>query len=275
MPSPEISVIVPVYNASKYLHRCVDSILAQTFCNFELLLVNDGSTDDSGGICDEYANIDCRIKVIHKENGGVASARQCGIDNAIGKYTIHADPDDWVDPNMLAELLQQAVDMKSDMVICDYWENYSDREVYIKQQPSSLVSHDIIRDMFHGLHGSTWNKLILRKIYVDNHISFNTKVSFCEDLLVCMELLSRNIKVSYLPKAFYHYDQYSNENSLVKKSDADRMSSRIIVLEELEKVLPSGFYDDELYRRKAILKTDAFASGVFEKKNICESIWRN
>lgn len=100
---PKISVIVPVYKAEAYLHRCVDSIIAQTFTDWELLLVDDGSPDRSGDICDEYASKDARIRVFHKENGGVSSARQKGLDEAIGEYTIHADPDDWVEPTMLEE----------------------------------------------------------------------------------------------------------------------------------------------------------------------------
>ena len=118
--APKISVIVPVYKAEDYLHRCVDSILVQTFTDFELILVDDGSPDGSGVLCDKYAQIDKRVKVIHKENGGVASARQCGIDNACSEYTIHADPDDWVEPNMLEELYNKAKESKADMVICDF-----------------------------------------------------------------------------------------------------------------------------------------------------------
>lgn len=101
---PKISIIVPVYKAETYLHRCVDSILAQTFTDWELILVDDGSPDQSGKICDEYAKKDQRVKVIHKENGGVSSARQRGLDESVGEYTIHADPDDWVEPEMLDEL---------------------------------------------------------------------------------------------------------------------------------------------------------------------------
>ena len=97
MNMPKVSIIVPVYKAEKYLNRCVDSILAQTFTDFELLLIDDGSPDRSGEICDEYAKKDSRIRVIHKENGGVSSARQRGLDESIGEYTIHADPDDWVE----------------------------------------------------------------------------------------------------------------------------------------------------------------------------------
>ncbi len=101
---PAVSVIVPVYKAENYLCHCVDSLLAQTFPDFEILLIDDGSPDHSGDICDEYARKDSRVRVFHKENEGVSSTRQCGIDNAKGEYTIHADPDDWVEPDMLDEL---------------------------------------------------------------------------------------------------------------------------------------------------------------------------
>ena len=117
---PKISVIVPVYKAEKYLHRCVDSIIAQTFTDWELLLVDDGSPDKSGEICDGYSRHDGRIMVYHKNNGGVSTARQTGIDKAIGDYTIHVDPDDWIEPTMLEELYHKATDNNADMVICDF-----------------------------------------------------------------------------------------------------------------------------------------------------------
>lgn len=124
MNMPKISIIVPVYKAEKYLNRCVDSILAQTFTDFELLLIDDGSPDKSGEICDEYARKDSRVRVIHKENGGVSSARQRGLDESIGEYTIHADPDDWVEPTMLEELYNKANKEDADMVICDFFYEY-------------------------------------------------------------------------------------------------------------------------------------------------------
>ena len=126
---PKVSVIVPVYKAEKYLQRCVDSLLAQTFTDFELLLIDDGSPDRSGEICDEYAAADSRVRVFHKVNGGVSSARQCGMDNATGEYTIHADPDDWVEPIMLKELYVKAKEENADMVFCNY---YWDKGCYSK-----------------------------------------------------------------------------------------------------------------------------------------------
>src|SRR5690606_27273688 len=96
---PKVSVIIPVYNAEKYLRECIDSVLAQTFDDFELLLINDGSTDGSGKICDEYAQKDARVKVFHKENGGVSSARNLGLDNAKGEWITFIDSDDWIGEN--------------------------------------------------------------------------------------------------------------------------------------------------------------------------------
>ena len=118
---PKVSVIVPIYKAEKYINRCIDSILAQTFTDWELLLIDDGSPDRSGEICDEYAENDPRIRVFHKANGGVSSARQMGQEEAVGEYTIHVDPDDWVEPTMLEELYAKAEADDADMVICDFF----------------------------------------------------------------------------------------------------------------------------------------------------------
>ena len=102
-----VSVIIPVYKAEQYIHHCLDSLLAQTFKDFEIILIDDGSPDKSGEICDSYAAADNRIKVIHKKNGGVSSARQCGIDHAVGEYTIHVDPDDWTEPDITLKTITE------------------------------------------------------------------------------------------------------------------------------------------------------------------------
>lgn len=104
--NPLISVIVPVYNVERYLNQCIDSILAQTYKDFELILVDDGSKDKSGEICDEYVKKDSRIRVFHKKNGGVSSARNYGIDNAQGTYICFVDSDDWVDETYLEDMLK-------------------------------------------------------------------------------------------------------------------------------------------------------------------------
>ncbi|MEH7309214.1 glycosyltransferase, partial [Neobacillus drentensis] len=115
-----ISIIVPIYNVEQFLPNCIDSILIQSFTDFELILVNDGSTDRSGEICDLYARMDNRIKVIHKPNGGVSSARNKGIDISKGNYIAFVDPDDTIEPKMYDVLLQSALRYKADIVVCPY-----------------------------------------------------------------------------------------------------------------------------------------------------------
>lgn len=216
--APLVSVIVPVYKAENYLHKCVDSLLAQTFTDFEIILVNDGSPDRSGEICDEYAKKDSRIKVIHKENGGVSSARQCGIDNAQGEYTIHADPDDWVENNMLEELYRKAKEEDADMVICDYYVEYKNLTKYIKQQPSALDHKTVLRELFQQLHGSCCNKFVRRTCYKRYDIHFPCDLKMYEDLFVIVSMVCHDLKISYLNRAFYHYDQVVNPQSITNKT---------------------------------------------------------
>ena len=218
MQQPKVSVIVPVYNAEKYLRKCVDSILAQTFRDFEVILVDDGSPDRSGAICDEYAQKDPRVRVIHKENGGVSSARQCGLDNARGEYTIHADPDDWIEPDMLEALYAKAKAEDADMVICDYYVEFGKKTELKQQQPSALDSETVLREMFQRLHGSLCNKLVRRACYKDFQISFPPEVHYSEDLYVVVSLLLHSIKVAYIPRAFYHYNQTANPNSISRSA---------------------------------------------------------
>ena len=234
MINPKISVIVPVYKAEHYLARCVDTLLAQTFDDFEVILVDDGSPDNSGAICDEYALKDKRVRVIHQPNAGVSMARQKGLDNARGEYVIHADPDDWVEPDMLKELYAKAKEEDADMVICDFYAHYGEKVVYERQQPSSLDHNTVLCDMFKHLLGSCWNKLVRRVCFLKFDIHFSEGVSFCEDLLINSTLLQHNIKVAYLPNAFYHYDCSINSNSLVRKTTyaAFEKDKRLILLFE-------------------------------------------
>lgn len=218
MPFPAISIIVAVYKAEKYLCRCVDSLLSQTFTDFEILLIDDGSPDRSGEICDGYAAKDSRVRVIHKDNGGVSSARQCGIDNAKGEYTIHADPDDWVEPEMLEELYRKAKEEEADMVICDFYEHLNNQTYKSKNKPSSLDHYTVLCELFQQLHGSCWNKLVKRACYSNYDIKFPRNISCEEDLMFNAQILMHPIKVCYLEKAFYHYERTDNPDSLVKNS---------------------------------------------------------
>ena len=214
-----VSVIVPVYNAEKYLKRGVDSILAQTFTDFELILVDDGSLDCSGQMCDDYASSNPKIRVIHQANKGVSVARQAGLNAASGEYVIFADPDDWVDPCMLDDLYKKAEQDRADVVICDFWLNNDLEEFHDSQRPVDLNPSLILRQFLLGqLHGSTCNKLYRLKMIKEHSVCFPQGINYCEDLWFNATIFNDCApRVSYLDKAYYHYDLYSNGNSMSRK----------------------------------------------------------
>ena len=266
MNMPKISIIVPVYKAEKYLNRCVDSILAQTFTDFELLLIDDGSPDRSGEICDEYAKKDSRIRVIHKENCGVSSARQRGLDESIGEYTIYADPDDWVEPTMLEELYNKAKEEDADMVICDFIYEYKTGSFICKQHIDNCDAESILKKMFsQQLHGSCCNKLIRRECYCKYNVSFPKDIIRWEDLYVICSLLMQPIRVTYLPKAFYHYDQIVNNNSIVRKVTKQGLDSQIQFIEHFREI---GCSLELLYPSMRATKELAYCSDILETKQI-------
>lgn len=233
--NPKISIIVPVYNAEKYLHRCIDSILNQTFIDFEVLLINDGSTDSSGVICDEYAKKDSRIKVFHKRNGGVSSARNIGVVNMTGEYCIHCDSDDYMEYNLLEEVYSCARRHSADMVIFDYYVDFDETKQVKYAKPTSLDPLSVCKDILGTkLHGSTWNKLLKTETIKDSNLLFKESISYCEDVLFNVEFLLLQPKVKYLNKALYHYVQHdesiTNRASLFQVAS---LSSYVLSLKEL------------------------------------------
>lgn len=265
---PKISIIIPVYKAEKYIHRCLNSIQVQTLTDFEVIIIDDGSPDRSGEICDEYAEKDSRFRVFHKENGGVATARQMGIDNAQGEYSIHADPDDWVEPDMLEKLYTKAKEEDADMVICDYWEE-KDTRIYKKQQPEDFRPQTVLKQLISGtLHGATWNKLIRCSSIAACGVRFTPTMTYMEDTLFCSQLLLNNIRVGYCNKAFYHYDNIINENSLTGncngKVSKRAIDSMIMFADFFDKKLGADkFFHEALVWRKVWTKTHIFYSGYY------------
>lgn len=249
---PKVSVIVPVYKAEKYIHKCMQSLLSQTFSDFEIILVDDGSPDSSGVICDEYAFKDNRVKCIHKSNGGVSSARQCGLEYSSGEYTIHVDPDDWVESSMIEDLYRKAIETDADIVICDYYEDCFDKQRLVSQKPLSEKPKSILRAMlFQQLHGSCWNKLVRRVCYNKFNITFPKNFNLCEDLYVNSVLCSKIDKIVYLPKAFYHYDISTNVESYTKSSYAPRLKDLYYMILALDKELKDcrDIEDALIYRK--------------------------
>ena len=229
-----VSIIVPVYKAEKYIHQCIDSLLAQTYSNIEVILVDDGSPDHCGKICDEYAAKDCRVKVIHQQNGGVSVARQTGIDHATGEYSIHADPDDWVELNMIEELVAKAVADNADMVICDFYRESKSDRIHVCQNPGDDLSASAVlrKILSQQLHGSCCNKLVNRS-HIEGIGFIPEDLCILEDELYNIRILARTIKVSYLPKAFYHY-RVENEHSLCNTISEKSFKSKVKAVSEIE-----------------------------------------
>lgn len=255
MRRPFVSIIVVTYNAECYLTSCIAGLLAQTFQNFELLLVDDGSTDNTGVIGDGYAKQDARVRVFHAQHQGVAHARQVGIEHASGEYTIHIDADDWIGPTMLEEMAHAAEAEEADMLICDYREKRSDGIFYHKQQPSVLTKEAVANDLVEGrLYGALWNKLIKTSVFRDNHIGFRQELNMREDMFFIFDLLPFVGKVAYLPKAYYTYDRTNNSASLTNT-----------YLKE-----DDNYYNQEIRWHKAALESSLI--GVEQKRKLRNSL---
>jgi len=206
-----ISIIIPVYNAEKTLDRCVRSILAQTHTNFELLLVDDGSTDNSAAIADAFASKDVRVSVIHTPNRGVSVARNTGLGLATGDFIGFADSDDWAEPEMYAHLLMMLQQAGADIAVCGYLEEHeAGTQVTAAASADDTLSADqayrlaLTTDAFGGF---CWNKLFKNVFFSPegHRIRFDESLHVCEDLLVVCECLSRAQKVAYDSRPLYHY----------------------------------------------------------------------
>lgn len=261
---PLISVIIPIYNVEKFLAKCLDSIVAQTYINWEAILVDDGSPDNCGMICDEYAKKDSRFKVIHQKNGGVSIARQTGLDNTTGEYIIHCDPDDWIEETLLEEMFDCATSNNADMVICDLKENNDGKENIVRMGLPPVTDGKKIQRLLieQKIHGSCCNKLIRAELC--KVIKFSPKeICLSEDELYNIRLLNNNIKVNYLPKALYVY-RINNEGSLCHSKDIKVIESKTKVVNELEKFLVKEEYNNFIALKETILRT-MFTNKLFKE----------
>jgi glycosyltransferase involved in cell wall biosynthesis len=226
--NPKISIIVPVYNVEHYLKRCIDSILAQRFEDFELILVDDGSQDNSGKICEGYSKFDNRIKVIHKENGGVSSARNVGIGIAKGEYIGFVDSDDFIHKRMYEMLYSYGVKHEADIVICDYLE-VSEKEIYDTENdiPKFNEKNYSSIESLNQLYTDNYVRFVivcnrLFKKYLFNDLKFIEGKRY-EDELIAHRILFKSSKVTYLPIKLYYYlhrkDSFMRSPFNIKKLD--------------------------------------------------------
>ena len=209
--NPTVSIIVPVYNAEEYLRRCVDSILTQEYTDFELILVDDGSKDNSPSICDEYAKNDSRVHVIHKENTGVSDTRNLAISMACGTYLQFLDSDDWITPDATKSFVRAAEEYHCDLVIADFYRVVGERlshkgdiEDDTVMTREEFASH-MIENPADFYYGVLWNKLYRRDIIEKYHIRMDTSLSWCEDFLFNLEYIRHAESFYALQVPIYYY----------------------------------------------------------------------
>lgn len=208
---PMVSVIVPVYNAKDYIRRCVDSILNQEYGDFELLLMNDGSSDGSKEICDAYAAADGRVRVVHKENTGVSDTRNQAIARARGKYLQFADSDDWLTPDATKLMVRAAEENNCDMVISDFYRVVGER---VSQKGDIEEDGVLSQEEFAGhmmenpadfYYGVLWNKLYKRELVEKYHLRMDAEISWCEDFMFNLEYIRHAEKIYALHAPVYYY----------------------------------------------------------------------
>ncbi|MEM6865188.1 MAG: glycosyltransferase family 2 protein [Bacteroidota bacterium] len=226
MGTVEISVIVPIYKIEAYLPKCVESLLQQTFSKFELILVNDGSPDGCSQICDDFAEMDSRIKVVHKENGGLLSARKAGLKAASGKYISFVDGDDWVDRYYLDILVKLAEANSSDLVVTGHFREFDGKIETIKPKSTGIYDEqDIKRTILpkaifngnfceHGISTYVWNKLFKKELLSRILFDIPNEIIMGEDAAITYSYLclAKNLVVSRIP--LYYYRQ--RHDSIVK-----------------------------------------------------------
>nr|WP_326185967.1 glycosyltransferase [uncultured Oscillibacter sp.] len=225
---PTVSIIVPVYNAENTLRRCIDSILEQEYTNFELLLVNDGSRDRSGEICDEYAAKDPRVHVTHKENSGVSDTRNLALGQARGTYLQFLDSDDWITPDATSSLVRAAEAHRCDLVISDFYRVIGERvshkgdiddDTVLSREEYAAHMMENPADFYYGV---LWNKLYRRDIVEEHHLRMDPEISWCEDFMFNLEYIRYAETFYALQVPIYYYvktkGSLANQNLTISKT---------------------------------------------------------
>ena len=237
----KVSVIVPVYNVEKYLRKCLDSLVNQTIDNYEVIIVNDGSKDESEKIINEYKNKYSCIKAYKKENGGMSSARNYGLKYAKGEYIAFTDSDDFIEENMLEEMYNKAKKDDSDVVICDYYAINEQEKRYIKchlNLSSDLKCEYLLSPPM------VWSKLIKKEV-MDKE-KFTEKIYY-EDLDICPRLFKHIKKISFVDKPLYNYYVQHSGSIMTQKKFTQRLLDIFTVLDNNKKILINDYFDELEY----------------------------
>lgn len=264
---PELSIIVPIYKVEKYLPKCIESILNQSFIDFELILVDDGSPDYCGLICDEYAGKDSRVKVIHQNNQGVSAARNAALDVAAGRYLGFVDADDWIEKDMYQTMLQTAFASRADVVICGI-QYFTENGILIREDLKGckcFSQKELLINLYgkpNPMGGGCVNKVFLRS-KIEN-VRFNPNLSMAEDWVYLFECFKQCDSGYQIPAAFYNVVERSD--STTRKNEVQAIydiifGGKLLLLllgrnysTELEKYATDKYLDDCI-RYSNILRT--------------------
>lgn len=254
----KVSVVVPVYNVETYLRRCVDSILAQTVEGLEVILIDDGSTDGSGEICDEYQRKDERIRVQHKPNGGLTSAWKAGVELSSGKYVGFVDSDDWIEPDMYERMLQLVLKYDADVAVCGLVFDFEDPKIPKREEISNLGREVYEREDLEALFpalindgrffGRTWQsarvtKLFHKELIRKNMIYCDDRVSLGEDMQITIPVLLDARRLCVV-QDFYPYHYWINNKSITGQYDRGYMDKVKLLAERLSVISrEKGVYD--------------------------------
>lgn len=242
------SVIVPVYNVEKYLRRCVDSILVQTMPDFELILVDDGSTDESPSICDDYAKKDNRVKVIHKQNQGVSAARNDGLDAAKGEYILFVDSDDYVNERYVECLVSKDCDLS----ICGsikILENGIEECFFSPNFCTTSISPQIVAQWFdHNYLGCVWGKAFRKQVIDSCNLRFNSEMNFGEDTLFAVKFAVKCKSGVAIPDTLYYYIKYPT-GTLTKSLGIKSVVSFDLLDQSLQNVFSQHDIVSECFRK--------------------------
>lgn len=249
-----ISIIVPIYKVEKYIKQCVDSIIAQTYKDIEIILVDDGSPDNCPHICDNYAKADSRIKVVHKKNGGLMSARQAGLRAATGDYIGFVDGDDWIEPDMYEQFALAIDKYHPDMLLSEFYFSYTNEDGLSSQQLSkpyfekSDMENEIyptmlFKDRFYsfGINPCCWSKVFKKELLESNLYKVTSKIKIGEDAAFTYPCLLEANNVAYIDKFLYHYR--INDTSMTKAYDQNLENTILIPYDILKKVFENCNYD--------------------------------
>ena len=271
--SPKISVIVPVYNVERYLSKCLDSILNQTFTEFECILVDDCSLDNCPAICDEYALKDQRIKVIHNQkNQGSSLSRQIGLAKAAGDYILFVDSDDWIEPDMLEVMYAKAIEGDFDTVFCDCYEESTGIVCTNRPTNNSIDKITLIKQLFsEEIRPSLPFQLIKRDLF--SKVLF-PQASCAEDWFITTQIIHYAERISYIPVTFYHYccnpKSLTRNNLLeVKKLNENYRNYSLIVNFLKDKYNDISIFDPELSNFVNKVKT-----GIILNKRTRKEVYR-